>query len=139
MNLSLIAHRIPQALCNIHLDHHAGLHTRKVKEQDAIYDCIAGLVFIGTPHAGSHVADAARVHMLKALARATFKKAPQKLITALSAHSNELQDLTASFERTTIFTQHLIEICTYFETKTTKFAGEEASFCQPLARKLCSD
>lgn len=83
---------------------------------------------MGTPHAGSHVTDAARVKMLKALARATFKKAPENLIRALSAHSNELQDLSASFERTTIFTQHMIEICTYFETKTTKFVGEEASF-----------
>ncbi|KAI9150045.1 SERAC1 protein [Paramyrothecium foliicola] len=114
-----------QALCNIHADRHTGLQTRKIKEQNAIYDSIAGLVFIGTPHAGSHVADTARVKMLKALARATFKKAPENLVRALSAHSNELQDLSSSFERTTIFTQHVIEICTYYETKTTKFAGEE--------------
>ncbi|TID01835.1 Protein SERAC1 [Colletotrichum higginsianum] len=128
--LLLIAHSlgglvIKRALYNIHADRHTGLKSRKIDEQNAIYDSIAGLVFMGTPHAGSHVTDAARVKMLKALARATFKKAPENLIRALSAHSNELQDLSASFERTTIFTQHMIEICTYFETKTTKFVGEE--------------
>ena len=80
---------------------------------------------MGTPHAGSHVADARRIKVLKAIAGATFMKAPENLTKALSAHSNELQDLSESFERTTIFTQHLIEICTYYETKTTKFAGEE--------------
>lgn len=80
---------------------------------------------MGSPHAGSHVADAGRIKVLKAIARATFKTAPENLIGALSAHSNELQDLSRSFERTTIFTQHLIEICTYYETKTTKFTGEE--------------
>ena len=80
---------------------------------------------MGTPHAGSHVADAGRIKVLKAIAGATFMKAPENLTKALSAHSNELQDLSKSFERTTIFTQHLIEICTYYETKTTKFTGEE--------------
>ncbi|KAK4124663.1 hypothetical protein N657DRAFT_633694 [Parathielavia appendiculata] len=39
--------------------------------------------------------------------------------------SIELQDLRNSFERPTIFTQHVINICTFFETKTIKFAGEE--------------
>ncbi|KAK4095782.1 hypothetical protein N658DRAFT_490443, partial [Parathielavia hyrcaniae] len=68
--------------------------------------------------------------ILKAIAAATFKKAPEKLMKALSAHSTELQDLSDGFERTTLFTQHLIEICTYFETKTTKFAGEE-----PIAKE----
>ncbi|CCF35507.1 SERAC1 [Colletotrichum higginsianum] len=129
--LLLIAHSlgglvIKRALYNIHADRHTGLKSRKIDEQNAIYDSIAGLVFMGTPHAGSHVTDAARVKMLKALARATFKKAPENLIRALSAHSNELQDLSASFERTTIFTQHMIEICTYFETKTTKFVVPRA-------------
>jgi len=80
---------------------------------------------MGTPHAGSHVADLNRVRVLKAIAGATFKKPPEKLINALSAYSGELQDLSASFERTTIFTQHLIEICTYYETKTTRFTGKE--------------
>ncbi len=80
---------------------------------------------MGTPHAGSHVTDAARTKLLKAIARATFKKAPEKLISALSAHSSELQDLSDSFENTTIFTQHVIEICTYYESMTQKFAGEE--------------
>jgi hypothetical protein len=57
---------------------------------------------------------------LKAIAAATFKKPPEKLIKALSAHSTELQDLSDNFERTTVFTQHVIEICTYYETKTTR-------------------
>jgi triacylglycerol esterase/lipase EstA (alpha/beta hydrolase family) len=114
-----------QAISNIHAERHAGLKTRKIKEQNAIYDSIAGLIFMGTPHAGSHVADALRAKVLKAIAGATFKKAPENLIKALSAHSNDLQDLSTSFERTTLFTQHLIEICTYYETKTTKYAGEE--------------
>ncbi|CAM1508100.1 Fc.00g049480.m01.CDS01 [Cosmosporella sp. VM-42] len=128
--LVLIAHSlgglvIKRALSNIHADRHTGLQTRKIKEQNAIYDSIAGIVFMGTPHAGSSVADAVRVKVLKSIAGATFKKAPENLIKALSAHSNELQDLCTSFERTTLFTQHVIEICTYYETKSTRFAGEE--------------
>lgn len=122
-----------QALCNIHADRHAGLENRRIREQNAVYDSVSGVVFIGTPHAGSHVADAARIKALKAIAAATFKKTPEKLMTALSAHSTELQDLSDSFERTTIFTQHVIEICTYFESKTTKFAGQEVCLKRVLS------
>ncbi|KAH7171267.1 SERAC1 [Dactylonectria macrodidyma] len=128
--LVLIAHSlgglvIKRALSDCHADRHAGLQTRRVKEQNAIYDSIAGIVFMGTPHAGSHVADANRVKVLKAIARATFKKVPKNLVTALSAHSRELQNLSTSFERTTLFTEHVIEICTYFEMQSTRFAGAE--------------
>jgi len=80
---------------------------------------------MGTPHLGSHVTDKTRVQILKAIGGVTFKNAPENLLKALAAHSNELQDLSTSFEKTTLFTQHTIEICTYFETKTTKFAGKE--------------
>ena len=124
-----------QALCNIHRDRRSGLSNRRIKEQNAVYDSISGLVFMGTPHAGSHVADAARTKVLKAIARATFKKPPEKLVTALSAHSSELYDLSQSFENTTTLTQGIIEICTYFETKTQKFAGGEVWWSQP---DLCS-
>ncbi|KAL2844563.1 hypothetical protein BJY01DRAFT_214829 [Aspergillus pseudoustus] len=109
----------------MHAECNSGLRSRKVKEQKAIYDAIAGLVFMGTPHLGSHVADKTRVQVLKAIGKATFMNAPERLLRALSAHSNELQDLSTSFEKTTLFTQHEIEICTYYETKTTKFAGKE--------------
>lgn len=113
-----------QALCNIHHDRHSGKANRKIRQQNAIYDSVAGIIFMGTPHAGSRVADAVRTKLLKAIARATFQKPPEKLISALSAHSSELQELSDSFENITIFTQHVIEICTYYETKTQKYAGE---------------
>ncbi|KAK1753330.1 SERAC1 [Echria macrotheca] len=116
---------VKRALCNIHMESHNGLQTRKIREQNAIYDAVSGIVFMGTPHAGSHVADAARTKLLKAIARATFKKPPERIVNALSAHSQELQDLSNSFENTTIFTKHVIEICTYYESMTQKFAGEE--------------
>jgi tRNA G26 N,N-dimethylase Trm1 len=109
----------------MHAECNSGLQTRKVKEQKAIHDSIAGIVFMGTPHFGSHLADKTRIQVLKAIGKATFMNAPEKLLKALSAHSNELQDLSTSFEKTTIFTRQEIEMCTYYETKTTKFAGKE--------------
>ncbi|KAK4212763.1 hypothetical protein QBC37DRAFT_186794 [Rhypophila decipiens] len=130
--LVLISHSlgglvIKRALWNIHHDRSSGKTPtpRRIKEQNAIYDSVAGIVFMGTPHSGSHVTNAARVKVLKAIARATFTKVPENLINALSAHSFELQELSRNFENTTIFSQHIIEICTYYETKTQKFLGEE--------------
>jgi hypothetical protein len=80
---------------------------------------------MGTPHFGSNVAEKTRIQVLKAIGKATFMNAPEKLLKALSARSNELQDTSTNFEKTTIFTRHEIEMCTYYETKTTRFAGKE--------------
>jgi hypothetical protein len=82
---------------------------------------------MGTPHLGSDVTKLTRTRVLMNMAKATSKKAPKRLIDALAAHSDELSDLTDSFEKTTIFTKHEIEICSYYETRSTKFVGEEAS------------
>ena len=114
-----------QAICNIHLERHSGSQSRAIRNQNTLYDSLAGIIFMGTPHAGSRVTDAARTNVLQAIAKATFKTAPPKLVSALSAHSSELLELSNTFERTTIFTQHAMEICTYYETKTQKFVGEE--------------
>ncbi|KAM7199682.1 hypothetical protein V8F33_004334 [Rhypophila sp. PSN 637] len=142
--LVLIAHSlgglvIKRALWNIHRDRSSGQTPtpRKIKEQNAIYDSVPGIVFMGTPHSGSHVTNAARVNVLKAIARATFKKVPENLINALAAHSFELQELSQNFENTTIFTQHIIEICTYYETKTQKFLGEERHWSIPFEHEGC--
>jgi hypothetical protein len=92
-----------------------------------MYDSIVGLVFMGTPHAGSAVAAKKRVRLLQALAKASFKAAPERLVRALEANSDELLELSDNFEKTTIFTKGEIEICSYYETMSTKFLGEEVS------------
>lgn len=122
-----------QALVSIHADRNSGLDTRKIKDQNAIYDSIAGLVFMGTPHAGSHTTEKKRVRLLTGLARTTFKKPPEKLVKALAAHSDELLDLSDDFERTTIFTKQKIEMWTYYETITTRFLGEEVRRCYQIS------
>jgi triacylglycerol esterase/lipase EstA (alpha/beta hydrolase family) len=96
-----------------------------IDEQNAIYDSVSGLVFMGTPHAGSHVADKNRIKTLKLLAKAISMKYPEKLASTLSAHSGGLLNRSNDFEKTTIFTKHEIEICTYYEIKTLSFLGSE--------------
>jgi hypothetical protein len=90
------------------------------------------LVFFGTPHAGSSVTAKMRVKMLQQIAKASFKNAPEKIVKALEANSDELLDLTDGFEKTTIFTRHEINICTYYETRASKLLGEEASRLQHI-------
>jgi hypothetical protein len=85
------------------------------------------MVFLGTPHAGSGVTGKLRVKILQQLARVSFKNVPQKLVDALEANSDELLELSDNFEKTTIFTRHQIDICTYYETCTTAMLGEEVS------------
>lgn len=96
-----------------------------IDEQNAIYDSVSGLVFMGTPHAGSRVDELNRIKMLKLLGKAISISYPDKLVKTLSAQSDGLVDLSEDFEKTTIFIKHEIEICTYYETKTTCFLGSE--------------
>jgi hypothetical protein len=96
-----------------------------IDEQNAIYDSVAGLVFMGTPHAGCHVEELTRIKTLKLLAKAISISYPDKLVKTLSAQSDGLLDLSEDFEKTTIFIKHEIEICTYYETKTTFLLGSE--------------
>jgi hypothetical protein len=84
------------------------------------------LIFLGTPHAGSGITGKMRVKMLQQIAKASFKKVPEKIVKALEANSDELLELSDGFEKTTIFTRHEINICTYYETRTTRLLGEEA-------------
>lgn len=104
-----------------------------IDEQNAIYDSVCGLVFMGTPHAGSHVEELNRIKTLKLLAKAISVNYPDKLVKTLSAQSDGLLDLSEDFEKTTIFIKHEIEICTYYETKTTPLLGsQEVSYDYPL-------
>ena len=80
---------------------------------------------MGTPHAGSSVTTLKRVEILKAIAKASFKQAPEKLLRALEANSDELCELSDAFERTTIFTERKVEMSTYYELMTTKLVGAE--------------
>ena len=128
--LVLVAHSlggliIKRAICTIYRDRNAGLQNYHVQAKSRIYDSIIGLIFLGTPHAGSNVTDKTRVKLLQAVARATFKEAPPKIVKALEANSDELLELSDTFEKTTIFTQHNINMCTYYETRSTSFIGEE--------------
>jgi len=111
----------------IHTERNSGTDNDRIRRQNAIYDSMAGIVFMGTPQAGSDVVKKDRVKMLERVAAFTFKKPPKKIIKALAAHSDEVEELSDNFQKTTIFTKHDIEICSYYETVTTKFLGEEVS------------
>lgn len=108
----------------IHTDRNSGIESTRVKAQNAVYESVAGLIFLGTPQAGSGIVKKDRVKILENLARITFKKAPKKIVSALAAHCDELERLSSDFQKTTIFTKHEIEMCSYYETITTKFLGE---------------
>ncbi|MCJ1243422.1 hypothetical protein MMC30_000619 [Trapelia coarctata] len=109
----------------LHRDRNAGAQAPYIQLQNQVYDSIVGLVFMGTPHAGSNIPGKKRVKLLQSMAKATFKSAPEKLVQSLEAHSDSLVDLSDNFEKTTIFTQHQVSVCTYYELRTTKLLGEE--------------
>ena len=109
------------------MDRNAGLDNSRIKDQNTVYDSLAGLIFLGTPQAGSDIVKKDRIKVLEQLARVTFKKPPKKLINALVAHCDEIERLSNDFQRITIFTRHEIEICSYYETVTTRFLGEAVS------------
>ena len=87
-------------------------------------------MFFGTPHAGSGVAKKLRIQLLTQFAKLSFKKVPKKIIKALEVNSDELLELSDNFEKSTLFTQHEVAICTYYETRTTPFLGEEVGYSQ---------
>jgi hypothetical protein len=114
-----------KAIINIHTERNSGLINARILEQNAVFDSIAGLIFMGTPQAGSGVETLVRVRILENIARVTFKKPPGRLTQALAAHSDEVLELSENFQKTTMFTRHEIEICSFYETKTTKSIGQE--------------
>ena len=114
-----------KAIISLHRDHSAGFTNSRIQAQNALYDSIAGLVFLRTPHAGSGITHKLAVKTLQLLSKASFKNAPDKLLKALEANSDKLIELSDNFAKTTIFTAKGIQICTYYETCTTPFIGEE--------------
>jgi hypothetical protein len=48
------------------------------------------IVFMGTPHRGSHVLEKVRISVLEKLAKAAFREIPYNLKTALKPRANEL-------------------------------------------------
>jgi hypothetical protein len=94
-----------------------------------IYEATKGLIFLGTPHAGSAVDQKKRVWMLKKIAKAAFTKVPAKLESALELYSDELRDLADDFRRISLWTERKLIIYTYYETHSTAAVGELVSFC----------
>ena len=102
------------------------VHTR-VDDAHLIYNSAKGLVFLGTPHAGSAVDKQKRIWMLKKIAKAVFTEVPPKLESALALHSDELADLADDFRKITLWSERKLTIYTYFETRTTAAIGELVS------------
>lgn len=119
------------------MERNSGNQSKRVERQNAIYDSLAGLVFMGTPQLGSGIVNKDRVKLLETLARITFKKPPKKIVNALAAHSGELEKLSDAFRMTTVFTKHDIEIVSAYETIATAFVGERVSMT--LAAPLLSN
>ncbi|KAJ5219204.1 uncharacterized protein N7498_001303 [Penicillium cinerascens] len=84
-----------------------------------IYRATKGLIFFGTPHAGSAVAKIRRVQILKQIAKVAFTEVPPKLDSALEMHSDELLDLADDFRMMSLYTLRQIAIYSYAESRTT--------------------
>jgi hypothetical protein len=99
------------------------------KNDDAhlIYKATKGLMFFGTPNAGSTVSKTARVQLLQTIAKVAFTKVPPKLNSALESHSDELLDLADDFRTISLWTLKELNIYTYFETRTTVELGKRVS------------
>jgi protein SERAC1 len=79
-----------------------------------IYEATKGLIFLGTPHAGSAVDQQKRIWILKKIAKAAFTQVPPKLESALELHSDELRDLADDFRRITLWTERKLIVYTYY-------------------------
>ena len=53
-----------KAIVSLHRDHSAGFTNSRIQAQNDLYNSIAGLVFLGTPHAGSWITQKATVKTL---------------------------------------------------------------------------
>jgi len=88
-----------------------------------VYKSTKGLMFFGTPNAGSAAGRAHRVQILQKIAKVAFTEVPPKLESALESHSDELLDLADDFRKTSLFTLKQLNIYTYVETRTTAKLG----------------
>ncbi|CAI7624444.1 unnamed protein product [Penicillium manginii] len=88
-----------------------------------IYQATKGLIFFGTPHAGSAAGKKLRVQTLKLIAKVAFTKVPPKLDSALESHSDELLDLADDFRTISLYTKREISIYSYAESRTTPKLG----------------
>jgi protein SERAC1 len=102
------------------------VHTQ-VDDAHLIYNSVKGLIFLGTPHAGSTVDRQKRIRILKMIAKAAFTEVPPKLESALELHSDELADLADDFRKITLWTKRKLIIYTYFETRATAAIGDLVS------------
>ncbi|KAM0429256.1 hypothetical protein ACHAPT_006470 [Fusarium lateritium] len=94
------------------------LHNQE-SDKRLIYTSTRGLFFFGTPHLGSRAGEATRVAVLKAIAKTAFVKVPPKLDWALKLHSDELNDLTDDFRRTSLWLDQKFIIYSYYESVET--------------------
>ncbi|KAI8679350.1 hypothetical protein NCS57_00213000 [Fusarium keratoplasticum] len=91
------------------------LHNQE-SDKRLIYTSTRGLFFFGTPHLGSRAGEATRAAVLKAIAKVAFVKVPPKLDSALKSHSDELNDLTDDFRRTSLWLDQKLIIYSYYES-----------------------
>jgi len=116
-----------KALVEIFSSRFSELDTQYRQDRNAIYESIAGLVFLGTPHAGSTVTGMKRLAILKAIF--SFVKVPPNIMDALEANSQELKELSDRFAQTTLSTESDVEIWTYYELFDTQLVGQEVCPC----------
>jgi hypothetical protein len=74
------------------------------------------LFFFRTPHLGSRAGDATPVTVLTAVAKAAFVRVPPKPDSALKLHSDELNDLTDDFRRTSLWLNQKLIIYSYYKS-----------------------
>ncbi|KAJ4226358.1 hypothetical protein NW759_004945 [Fusarium solani] len=91
------------------------LHSQE-SDKRLIYTSTRGLFFFRTPHLGSRAGDATPVTVLTAVAKAAFVRVPPKPDSALKLHSDELNDLTDDFRRTSLWLNQKLIIYSYYKS-----------------------
>lgn len=66
--------------------------------------------------------------VLKAIARVAFVSVPPKLDSALKSHSDELNDLTDDFRRTSLWLDQKLIIYSYYESFGDGVLGDIVSW-----------
>ncbi|KAH8900374.1 hypothetical protein GQ53DRAFT_835436 [Thozetella sp. PMI_491] len=89
----------------------------------SIGSSVQGLVFFGTPHAGSLLHKDDRIRVLKLIARSATISLPPKLESALSVGADELFDMADDFHRLQSYRAGSWHMNTFFEQRETSGVG----------------
>ena len=88
-------------------------HTRQDMNLGSIYQNLGGILFLGTPHRGSHLTKWAEI--LRQVAKLALRPTNDKLLKTLSPDSETLEEQRSSFIG---ITENIMIACSYKELPT---------------------